>query len=155
MDGASSPRRLAPRIGAQVVAAIVLHFLAALLLDRTAGPGLAELLDVPLPTGGGVPAALAGWAVPSALPLALWATLVLGRALALRQGDSAFWFVGAAVLVAVAVFPVALLQWMFASKQMAVADVLAAWLIAPAAAAVAAVAHGARRQAEGAGAEGR
>ncbi|ERG64456.1 hypothetical protein L332_08335 [Agrococcus pavilionensis RW1] len=139
-EGSLSSRAALP-IGGRIVAAIAVHLLAALVLERTASPGVSDLLRVPLPSGGGPAEALAGWALPSAAPLAVWALLVVGRAWVLQRGYSAFWFVGAALLVAAATFPIVLLQALVTGSREAVATALAAWLIPPCAATVAAMAR--------------
>lgn len=141
MEGASLSSRAAMPVGGRVAATIAVHLLAALVLERTASRGLSDLLRVPLPTGDGVGSALAGWALPSAAPLAVWALLVIGRAWVLQRGYSGFWFVGAALLVAASTFPIVLLQALVTGSREAVATALAAWLIPPCAAAVAVVAH--------------
>lgn len=144
MEGASLSSRAVMPVGGRIAAAIALHLLAALALEHTASRSMSELLHVPLPSGGGIAAALAGWALASAAPLAVWALLVVGRARMLQRGYSAFWFVGAALLVAASTFPIVFVQALVTGSREAVATALAAWLIPPCAAAVAAIAHAVR-----------
>lgn len=150
MDGAPSPRPPASRVGAQVVAVVALHFGTAVVAERLGAARLSRLLSVPLPHGGGLGATIAGWAVASAGPLALWALLIVARAVILRRGDSSFWFVGAAMLVAATTFAIAITHGVVEGglDVRSVSAAIAGWLLPGCAALVAGAAHLARRRGE-------
>lgn len=150
MDGALSPRPPATRIGAQIAAVVALHLCAAVVVERLGAARLSRLLGVPLPHGGGLGATIAGWAAASAGPLALWALLIVARALLLRRGDSAFWFIGAAMLVAATTFAIAITHGVVDDglDVRSVATAIAGWLLPGCAALVAGGVHLARRRDE-------
>lgn len=150
MDGAPTQQHAPHRIGGQLAAVVALHFGAAVVIERFGAARLGRLLGVPLPHGGGLGATIAGWAVASAGPLALWVLLIVARAVLLRRGDSAFWFIGTAMLVAATTFTIALAHGLLGEgvDVRSVAAAIAGWLLPGCAALVAGAVHLARRRGE-------
>lgn len=150
MEGAPGQQRAVARIGAQLAAVVVLHFGAAVVIERFGAARLSRLLGVPLPHGGGLGATIAGWAAASAGPIALWALLIVARAVVLRRGDSSFWFIGAAMLVAATTFTVAIAQGVLdhGVDVRSAAAAIAGWLLPGCAALVAGAVHLAGRRDE-------
>lgn len=150
MEGAPGQQRAVARIGAQLAAVVVLHFGAAVVIERFGAARLSRLLGVPLPHGGGLGATIAGWAAASSGPIALWALLIVARAVVLRRGDSPFWFIGTAMLVAGITFTIAIAHGVVDDglDVRSVAAAIAGWLLPGCAALVAGAVHLARRPGE-------
>lgn len=143
MEGPASPRRPALLLAAQIGAVVALNATLALVLIETASVELGAVLG--LPAVGRWSDALADWAALAAVPTLVRAALVAGR-LAVGRSASAFWFVGAAVLVAGLAFAVALARGLAAPGAPALGALLWAWQLVPCAAAVAALTRLASRR---------